>query len=68
MILSIDLQKISKKLSGNHLILVHDYCLCKKYFIVHNSAHAVAENGENAKLSTEILQRISNNKGIVMWR
>lgn len=67
-LLSIDLQKISNKLSGSHLILVHGYCLRKKYFIVHDSAHVVAENGENAKLSTEILQRISNNKGIVMGR
>lgn len=67
-ILSIDLQKISKGLSGSHLILVHGYNFNKQCFIVHDCSHAIATNGEGVELSNVIMNKISNNKGIVIWK
>jgi hypothetical protein len=65
-LLSIDLAKTSKNLSGGHLILVHTYKKEQDAFIVHDCAHAIADVGENAVLLAKDMDAISNRKGLIL--
>lgn len=67
-VLSIDLQKVSGSLKGNHLVLVHRYLPRQHVFLVHDCAFAVGKEGANIPLSRDELARMSNERGMAFWK
>ncbi|MEY3784144.1 MAG: hypothetical protein RLZZ230_466 [Candidatus Parcubacteria bacterium] len=66
-ILSIDLHKVNKTLSGGHLILIHKYDESLNDYILHDCANVLNNEGSNISVSTEYIESISNSKGLVWW-
>jgi len=67
-ILSINLELATKLMSGSHLILIHAYDDRKEEFIFHDCSQVLDSIGSNLRINHSQLTRISNKKGIVLWK
>jgi len=64
--LSIDLYKLTKDIQGSHLILIHKVDGNKIY--INNSSNLFDDKGDNIIKTAEELDKISNKKGILLWK
>jgi hypothetical protein len=67
-ILSIDLAKATSSFKGNHLILVHRYLPEEGLFLANDCAFAIGESGFDIPLPVDLLERISNRRGMTIWK
>lgn len=67
-ILSVDLVKINSSLNGSHLVLIYGYDDNLKEFILHDCSNVISSNGRGVKLKINELDRISNGKGLVIYK
>ncbi len=64
--LSIDLYKLTKDIQGSHLILIHKVDGNKIY--LNDSSNLFDGKGDNIIITSEELDKISNKKGILLWK
>lgn len=65
-LLSVDINKLDKKLNGAHLILVYQYDEKSESFIVNDCAHILNHKGKQISVPKFLLNRICNNKGLTL--
>jgi hypothetical protein len=71
-VLSIDLGKVpgqnkDARLTGGHLILVHRFLPNQGTFLIHDCSRLLGKTGRDISLTPEALERISNQRGLVLW-
>jgi hypothetical protein len=67
-ILSLDKSKVSPKLKGGHLVLIHAYNPESKTFLINDPEPILAEDGQNVEVKSSRLEEISNKKGLIIWQ
>ena len=67
-ILSIDKAKVNPSLSGGHLVLVHTYEPNLDTFYLNDPEPMLAENGVNIAMRSADLQKVSNNRGLIIYK
>jgi len=67
-ILSLDKSKVSPKLKGGHLVLIHAYDPESKTFLINDPEPILAEDGQNIEVGSDRLEEISNKRGLIIWQ
>ncbi|QUQ65721.1 hypothetical protein [Kutzneria sp. CA-103260] len=63
---SVDLARFDQRLRGGHLLLLHDYLPAADEFVLHDCSSAVGQPGRDVRLTSAVLARIGNNKGLIV--
>lgn len=66
-ILSIDLQKLDPKYEAGHLVIITGYDKTSKSYVVHDPSSVLAVPGKFAHVSSKVLKRISNKRGLILF-
>jgi hypothetical protein len=67
-ILSLNKSKVNPKLKGGHLVLVHAYDPETKTFLINDPEPILAKDGQNIKINSSRLSKLSNKKGLIIWK